>query len=208
MVSHLLNIHPRLAAAVADGLGSELPAPAVAAQPTREDLDPSGALSIVLRGPKRFEGRKLGVMLTDGADAKLFTSLVTKIEKLGGMVEVVAPKISGVTLSDRTAVPAQQKIDGGPSVLYDAIAVIGSSDGATLLAKDAPAKSFVADAFAHCKFIGYSAEMEPLFAKAGVAEDLDDGCFVLTRAGMDDFIDALADLRFWAREANVDLDAQ
>ena len=73
------------------------------------------------------------------------------------MVEVIAPKIAGVTLSDGTAVPAKQKIDGGPSVLYDAVALIVSEEGAALLAKDAPAKDFITDAFAHCKFIGYSA---------------------------------------------------
>jgi len=207
MVSHLRNIHEDLATAVADGLGVELPEPAVAAQPTREDLEASEALSILLRGPKRFEGRKLGVLLTDGADAKIFTSLVSKIEKLGGIVEVIAPKIAGVTLSDRTGVPAQQKIDGGPSVLYDAVAIIASAEGAALLAKDAPSKGFVADAFAHCKFIGYSAEVEPLLVKAGVFDDLDAGCFELGKDGMADFVEALGELRFWDRELNVDLDA-
>jgi catalase len=207
MLSHLRNIHEDLAVAVAEGLGVELPEPAVAAQRTRDDLEPSDALSIVLRGPKSFEGRKLGVLLTDGADAKLFTSLVGKVEKIGGVVEVIAPKIAGVTLSDSTAVRAQQKIDGGPSVLFDAVAIIASADGASLLAKDAPSKSFVADAFAHCKFIGYTAPAQVLLAKAGVADDLDEGCFVLTKEALGDFVEALGELRFWSRELKVDLDA-
>ncbi len=207
LVSHLRNIHDDLAATVAEGLGIELPEPAVAAQPTREDLKPSDSLSIVLNGPKSFDGRKLGILLTDGADAKLFSSLASKIEKLGGVVEVIAPKIAGVTLSDRTVVPAQQKIDGGPSVLYDAVAIIASEEGAKLLAKDAPSRGFVTDAFAHCKFIGYSAEAEPLLAKAGILEDLDAGCFVLSKEGVGEFVDALGELRFWDRELDVDLDA-
>ena len=207
MVAHLVNIHDDLAVTVADGLGIEVPEAVAAAQPTREDLEASAALSIVLNGPKSFEGRKLGVLLTDGADAKTFTSLVSKIEKLGGVVEVIAPKIAGVTLSDRTAVPAQQKIDGGPSVLYDAVAIIASEEGAALLAKDAPSKGFVADAFAHCKFIGYSPEVEPLLVKSGIADDLDAGCFVLGKGGVGDFVDTLGELRFWNRELNVDLDA-
>ena len=207
MLSHLANIHDELAVTVADGLGIEVPEAAEAAQPTREDLEPSEALSILLNGPKSFEGRKLGILLTDGADAKTFTSLVAKIEKLGGVVEVIAPKIAGVTLSDRTGVPAQQKIDGGPSVLYDAVAIIASEEGAAVLAKDAPSKDFVSDAFAHCKFIGYSPEVEPLFVKAGIADDLDGGCFILTKGGVGDFIDAIGELRFWSRELNVDLDA-
>ena len=104
--------------------------------------------------------------------------------------------------------PAQQKIDGGPAVLYDAVAVILSDEGAAMLAKDAPSKDFVADAFAHCKFLGLSPQAEPLLVKDGIAEDLDDGCLGLESA--DDakaFVAALAPLRFWDRESRVDLDA-
>jgi catalase len=206
VVSHLRNIHPDLAATVADGLGLELPAAAVAARPTREDLAPSEALSIVLRGPKSFEGRKLAVLLTDGADAKTFAALAVRIEKLGGVVEVIAPKIAGVVLSDRTGVPAQQKIDGGPSVLYDAVAIIASEEGAALLAKDAPSKNFVSDAFAHCKFIGYTEEVRPLLVKAGIADELDKGCFLFVKGNVTSSAAALGDLRFWEREGKVELD--
>ena len=92
-------------------------------------------------------------------------------------------------------------------MLYDAVAIIASEEGAGLLARDAPAKDFVSDAFAHCKFIGYSPEVEPLFVKAGIADDLDAGCFDLSKGGVGDFVDALGELRFWNRELNVDLDA-
>ena len=104
--------------------------------------------------------------------------------------------------------PAKQKIDGGPSVLYDAVAVLASEEGAALLARDAAAKDFVTDAFAHCKFIGYSAAAEPLFVKAGIWDDLDEGCFLLEGDDVAAFIESLANLRLWEREAAVDLDAQ
>jgi catalase len=73
---------------------------------------------------------------------------------------------------------------------------------------DAAAKDFVTDAFAHCKFIGLSQETAPLLEKAGLAADLDDGCLPLkTKADANAFLTALAPLRYWAREALVDLDA-
>ncbi|MET0295484.1 MAG: catalase HPII, partial [Phenylobacterium sp.] len=166
------------------------------------------ALSIVGRGPAGRAGRKLGVLLTDGADAELFEALSNAAVKAGATVEVIAPKIAGAILSDGALAPAKQKIDGGPSVLFDAVAVLASADGAALLAMDAAAKDFVSDAFAHCKFIAYTPEAEPLFAKAGLAADLDDGCFPLAR-GRDAkaFIEACAPLRYWPRELKVDLDA-
>ena len=158
------------------------PSPPRPRRPTRQDLPASDALSIVKQGPGRFEGRKLGVLLTDGADAALFAALAAAVAKADAVLEVVAPKIAGATLSDGTLVPAKQKIDGGPSVLYDAVVVLASDAGATLLAKDAAAKGFVADAFAHCKFIGYSAEAMALFEKAGIAADLDEGCIPFGKA--------------------------
>jgi catalase len=106
-------------------------------------------------------------------------------------------------------VAAKQKIDGGPSVLYDAVAVVTSKDGAALLAIDAAAKDFVTDAFAHCKFIALTAEAHLLFEKAGVADDLDDACLPLGApkdAGA--FLIACRALRYWPRELGVDLDAQ
>jgi catalase len=209
VVSHLLNVHPQLAERVATGLGLEAPpSPAKAARPTRDDLPPSPALSIVERGPGRFEGRKLGLLLTDGADADLFDALAQAVEKAAAVLEVVAPTVGGVTLSDGRRVPAKQKIDGGPSVLYDAVVVLASGDGAALLAKDAAAKDFVTDAFAHCKFIGYSVAAMALFEKAAIAPDLDEACLELRSAkDAKAFLAACGRLRHWARELAVDLDA-
>jgi len=206
VVSHLVNIHATLAGTVAEGLGIELPDAAPAAQPTREDLEPSPALSIIKGGPKSFEGRKLGILLTDGADADMFEELVGAIEEAGGVYEVIAPKISGATLSDGQLVIPKQKIDGGPSVLYDAVAILVSEEGAARLSVDKPSKDFANDAFAHCKFIAYSDEALPFLQKAGIGEDLDEGCFALSE-GVPEFVDALAELRYWPREADVDLDA-
>ncbi|WP_103097295.1 catalase [Novosphingobium guangzhouense] len=208
-LSHLLNVDEGLAATVADGLGMALPDRARAACAPITDLPPSEKLSIVRNGPATFKGRKLGILLTDGADAKLFAALVKAIEKEGAVYEVIAPKIAGVTLSDGKTVAAKQKIDGGPSVLYDAVALVVSAEGAALLANDAPAKDFVTDAFAHCKFIGFSAEAQPLFAKAGIADDLDEACLPLTSArDATAFLEACRTLRHWPRELEVDLDAQ
>jgi catalase len=73
------------------------------------------------------------------------------------------------------------------------------------LLQESSARDFVADAFAHCKFIGYVASALPLFAKAGIAsEDFDEGCVAL-ESGKDakSFVDGLAKLRVWGREPNV-----
>ena len=92
-----------------------------------------------------------------------------------------------------------------PSVLYDAVALLpaGGRDGRSL--QEATARDFVADAFAHCKFIGHVEAATPLFAKAGIVEaDIDEGFISLARpkdaAG---FIEQLGNLRVWGREPSV-----
>ena len=122
------------------------------------------------------------------------------------MMEIVAPMVGGVKASDGSWIEAKQKIDGGPSILYDAVAVLASKDGATLLSKEATAKDFVTDAFAHCKFIAYSPEAMTLFEKAGIKDDLDEGCVAMTAAAdAKAFLVQCRNLRHWAREAKVDV---
>jgi catalase len=207
VVSHLLNIDVALATRVADGLRLEMPDPAKAARPTRQELPPSAPLSMLTR-PKSFTGRKLGILVTDGADAKLLKALIEAVEKIGAVYEIVAPHIGGVVLDDGALQPAAQKIDGGPSVLYDAVAIVASETGAADLVADAAARDFASDAFAHCKFIGFTESAMPLLEKAGVADALDDACMQLTTVkDAAAFVAACAELRYWPRELTVDLDA-
>ena len=206
-VSHLRNIDSGLAAVVADGLGMALPPAAVAARPTLE-LPPSPALSIIANGPPTFKGRKVGILLTDGAEAALFQALTKALESELAMWEVIAPKIGGVVLDDGTPVAARQKIDGGPSVFYDAVVVLPSAQGAALLAQDAASKDFVSDAFGHCKFIGFGANALVLFQQARIPPELDAGFVPLARpADAKTFVQQCRALRFWPRELTVDLDA-
>ncbi len=207
MVAHLLNIDKTLASKVGDALGFKaMPKPADAAVPTRQDLDPSPALSIVERGPKRFEGRKLGVLVTDGADAQILKSVFDNLTKQNAEFEIIAPKVGGVTLSDGSFLEAHQMIDGGPSVLYDAVALVTSADGVADLVKEATARDFVADAFSHCKYIGYVTDALPLLEKAGIADSLDEGTVALEdvkAVGL--FLEEIGKLRVWGREPSVKL---
>ena len=177
MVSHLLNIDETLAGQVGDALGlKKMPKAADAAMPTRQDLEASPKLSIVGNGPRRFEGRKLGILVTDGADAGILKALEAALTKAGASFEIIAPKVGGVKASDSSWVEADQMIAGAPSVLYDAIALLPSQAATDGLLKESTARDFVADAFAHCKFIGYVEAAVPLLEKAGIAEaDFDNG---------------------------------
>lgn len=207
VVSHLMNIDETLANTVGEKLGFQsMPKPADAAMPTRQDLEPSPALSIVERGPKRFEGRKLGILITDGVDIDLLTGLQDAIVAEKAEFALIAPKVGGVTASDGSWVPAHFMIDGGPSVLFDAIALLPTKAAMDDLLQEATARDFVADAFQHCKFIGHVADAFPLLEKAGIADKLDEGVIELSgEDGLSAFVAELGKLRLWAREPSVKL---
>jgi len=207
MVSHLLNIDETLANTVAQKLGFQsMPKPADAAMPTRQDLEPAPSLSIVERGPQRFEGRKLGILITDGVDAKLLKGLTAAIAKEKAVFELIAPKVGGVKASDGSWIEVHHMIDGGPSVLFDAVALLTSAEAMDDLVKEATARDFVADAFQHCKFIGYDKSAMPLLDKAGIADALDEGVIALPGdEGLDGFVSSLGKLRVWGREPSVKL---
>jgi catalase len=199
MVSHLLNIDQALAEEVAKNLRlDEMPKPAKAAKPTRQDLKPSPALSILKNGPENFAGRKVGALVTDGVDAKILAALAKALKKEGAMLKLIAPEVGGIKDSDGTLHAADEKLEGGPSVLFDAVAILPSAEGAAELTTFPAARDFVADAVAHRKFIAYVETAAPLLEKA---TDASDAGFILLNGVKDctTFVEECRKLRFWDR---------
>jgi catalase len=202
MVSNLLNVDTELAKVVANGLGiKELPD---AAKPQKApiELAPSEKLSILKNGPKDFGGRKLGLLITDNAPADLIESLRNDFASQGATVAIVAPHAGTVIDSNMTEITVDERLDGGPSVLFDAVAIVCDQEGCNTLKEMGPCRDFISDAFHHCKYIAYNEVAAPLFTAAGLGEAPDDGCLKLS--GTDDigaFLTACANLRYWQRQA-------
>jgi catalase len=205
MVSHLLNIDEDLAKQVAKGLAlREMPEPAEAAMPTRTDLPPSPALSILLNQEKTLKGRKVGCLITDGVDGDLIDDLRSALEQEGAMLKLVAPMVGGVQTAGGDWIEADEKLDGGPSVVFDAVVLAVSEAGVDLLLDESTAKDFVSDAYAHLKYIGYVPEAEPLMDKAGIPKAKDDGVIELSgKEGIASYIKSASNLRLWERETKV-----
>ena len=88
-------------------------------------------------------------------------------------------------------------------MLYDAVILLASEHGAPALAAQPAVRDFVADAYAHCKFIGYTGDASPLFEAAGLGGLADDGFVSLDEHSAADFISRCAKLRFWPRQASI-----
>jgi catalase len=205
VLSHLPHIDAQLAERVAKGLGvQDNINPFKAAAATKKDLKPSKFLSIIANSKNTFAGRKMGILVTNGVEDQVIDSLKNKLTSEKAHFEFVAPTVGGIVTKNGIKVPASQKILGGPSILYDAVAILTSSSETEKLLKNPAARQFIADAFIHCKFIGYLSAAKPLFEKAGILSELDEGCFELTDSGsIEKFITACRSLRYWPREKQI-----
>jgi catalase len=180
-----------------------VPAPAPVAA---SEMTPSPALSILAKAAPGLVGRKIGVLVTDGVDDALLATLKTATEATGATLAIIAPTINGVTTAGGQPIPADFRIDGGPSVLFDAVVLLPSDEGGATLALEAVAVNFLRDAFGHLKVIAYLPAAAPLFVKGGLSDanpDIDTGLINLPVKSIDDFIAAAQGGRIWAREPLV-----
>jgi catalase len=198
MVGHLRHIDEDLARRVAAGLAfDKIPAAPVIAAPVQE-LEPSHALQIIGKMKDTLMGRAVGILIANGSDGTVIEKIRKAATDAGATVKIVAPKVGGVKLASGSMLAADGQLAGTPSVLFDAVAVILSDDGAKALSMESAAIDFVRDAFGHLKAIAVDKGGQALLRTANIAQDAG----VVDANDKNAFITA-AKTRQWGREKSV-----
>ena len=198
MVGHLLNIEEDLAKRVASGLSiDKMPVAPVAAAPVQE-MEPSPALQIIGKMKDTLEGRAIGILIANGSDGAAIKQISKAATDAGATVKIIAPKVGGVKLASGSILAADGQLAGTPSVLFDAVAVILSNEGAKALSMESAAIDFVRDAFGHLKAIAADEGGQALLRIANVGQDTG----VVDASNKGAFI-AAAKTRQWDREKSV-----
>jgi catalase len=198
LVGHLRHIEEGLANRVAVGLGFEkIPDAPVAAAPVKE-MEPSPALQIIGKMKDTLMGRAIGILIANGSDGAIIEKIKKATTDAGATVKIIACKLGGTKLADGTILAADSQLAGTPSVLFDAVAVILSEEGAKALSMESAAIDFVRDAFGHLKAIAGDKGGQAFLRISNVGED----------AGVVDANDknaflAAAKTRQWDREKSV-----
>ena len=202
MLGHLALIDATLHKQVAAALGMPEKADAIAPAVAPRDLAPSPALSIIGKAPSTLQGRKIGVLITDGFDSTLLAALRRGAKAEKAAFAVIAPKVGGATDRNGTLVEADFPLSAAPSVFFDATVILASDVGAKDLATQAAAVAWAGDAFAHLKVLGHTIGAQPLLDRAGVQPD--SGVIGL-RNGKDvaGFLAAAKKGRIWKREPKL-----
>jgi len=198
MVGHLRHIEEDLAKRVAAGLAfDKMPDAPVAAAPVKK-MKPSPALQIIGKMKDTLMGRAIGILIADGSDGAVIKKIRKAVTDAGASVKIVAPKVGGAKLADGSMLAADGQLAGTPSVLFDAVAVILSDEGAKELSMEGAAIDFVRDAFGHLKAIAVDKGGRALLKIANVGQDAG----VVDASDKDAFI-ATAKTRQWDREKSV-----
>ena len=106
--------------------------------------------------------------------------------------------MGGARLADGSLLAADGQLAGTPSVLFDAVAVVLSTEAAQALTAESAAVDFVRDAFGHLKAIAADEGGKTLLDAARVTPDAG-----VVDAGDTKAFIAAAMTRQWDREAKV-----
>ena len=201
ILGHLDVIDAGLGRIVAEELGMAGEAAKATPATAPVDLEPSPALRLYGKYPATLKGRKVGVLIAPGFDAKTEKALVSAISKEGATAAIIAPKVGGAKDSAGTKHPAQMALRGSPSVLFDAVAIVSGPEGDESLAANPDAVAFLMDACRHLKAIGMCG-VPALAAKAGVGGEIG---VVEVKSSKDvaAFLDFARGGKVWEREVSV-----
>ncbi len=127
--------------------------------------------------------------------------------KKGAKAYIIAPHLGFISTDQGGEIPVDYSFLTSSSVLFDAV-FIADGQGLASLDGDGDVLEFINDAYKHCKTIGADGAGIGLLAGTNFAQKTanqkDDGLIISETAGdrafAENFINAMAQHRFWQRE--------
>ncbi len=204
VVSMLVNVDARLAAAVADGLGIAVPAAMPKALDTEvvPEVTASPPLSLQARpGDGSVTALRVALIVADGVDAAPLRRLHALLAAAKAVPRYVGSKLGAVSTVGGEPIAVETTFEALPSCLWDAVVVPAGRIGSKTLSADRQAQDFIKEAWRHGKAMRVLDEDQALpdtgAAPAGVVGN--EG-FADASAADSAFLAALAAVRHPARE--------
>jgi catalase len=214
VVSMLANVDQGLAKSLARELGMQMPKPMPKAlkNPPRPEVEVSPALSLFARpGDGSIKTRRVAIMVANGVDGVAAQELHTGLVAQGAVPRYVGIRLGSVATADGDNLDVEVTLESMPSVLFDALAVLGGKDAVIELGNVGHALEFIKDQYRHAKPILALGEGADLVENAGAAAVLpsgepDPGMLVAkhgrVREALPAFIKAIARHRHHERETD------
>lgn len=204
MLGRLHLVDKGLAEQVAAKLGMEGQAEKLKPAAPVGDPKPSPALSQYADFEGGLAGKKIGLLTTDGVDAKVYSAVLKGAKEAGAVVEVITPKVGAIHSSQGKAIEPDHFLRGAPSALFDCVIVAPAADTAEDLLAMPQAVDWLRMAYAHLKVIGVSEAATTLLDKAQIEPEAEGIVTVSGAADITTFYDTAADShRVWDREPEI-----
>ncbi|KPF42974.1 catalase [beta proteobacterium AAP51] len=215
MVSSLVNVSAELAAAVAAGLGIEVPPaiPKVLARPAKPEVATSAALSLMaLPGDGGIRSRSVAILVADGVDGPSTAAVQAALRAAGATVHLIAPRLGMVKPAKGEPFQATGTLENSAPVLFDGVVLPDGAAGVKTLGGCVEVMDFIAAQFRHGKTLLAIGASGALLERAGAVRSLpngepDPGILLGTPAQAEgaaaDFITALGRHRHPEREAGA-----
>jgi catalase len=178
MVSSLRNVSEGLAAAVAKGLGIELPVamPRALERVPKAEVKASPALSLTaLPGDGGIATRRVAILIADGMESDSIATLLGELTAAGAVPRLLSMRLGVVRSIGGGDFEVDATLENSPAVLFDALVLPDGEKAVQALATDGRALEFIKDTYRHCKTILALGMSSMLLEKIGVAEVLPNG---------------------------------
>ncbi len=154
VVSMLANVDMKLAKTLAMELGMDMPKaqPKALKTPLRPEVEVSPALSLkALPGDGSIKTRRIAILVADGVDGGAAETLHAGLVAEGAVPRYIGPRLGRVKTEAGDTLEVEATLETMPSVLFDAVAVLGGKQAATILGNIGHALEFIKDQYRHCK---------------------------------------------------------
>ncbi|MES1186544.1 MAG: catalase-related domain-containing protein, partial [Myxococcales bacterium] len=214
VVATLANVDAGLAKALARELGIAVPKPLPKAvkSPPKPEVTASPSLSLMAHpGNGTIRTRRIAILVADGVDGESAQALHEGLTEQGAVPRFVGIRLGTVTTAAGDTLQAEVTLETMPSVLFDAVAVLGGKDAVVALGNVGHALEFIKDQYRHAKPILALGEGADLVENAGASATLpsgqpDPGMIVAkhgrAREALPAFVKAIARHRHHEREAD------
>ena len=224
VVGMLTKVDKDLAANVALGLGITVPEPEkFLNQNIPADGDPiefqsidvypelkiSKALSMADSVKDTIKIRQIAILAASGVDGDSLGAMKQALEEAGAQTKIIAAHLGFIVSENGKQIKVDQSFLTAASVVFDAVYVPDGTKSAAALKGEPDAIHFINEAYKHCKAIAASgAGVEFIDATAVRYKSSDENKAdknpatngVLINRDINEFINAIAQHRFWERE--------
>lgn len=178
-------------------------------------LEKSAALSMATGKKESIQTRQVAILAADGVDETALKNMMKALKDRGAVAKIVAPHLGSITGDKGGKFDVAESLRTAASVLFDAVYVPGGGQSVQALKNEPDAIHFLDESYKHCKAISADNDGVELLKAAYIGKLLHpDGTFYSSLAGkgliinsngkskntIDEFINAIAQHRFWERE--------